>query len=164
MTALLAVVPLPAQEREADALAIFISVLIEDPRIRLPLKARSWTVRELEQVRAQVPADEVTRPHVLIPTIVGGGLLTSGGVLWGLAKRALSRLVNADPETTKDEDLRHMASKGETYQALGFSLLEAGAVSLGIATMLYLRRKSQVSTTLGVGINGASVIAYGRWP
>jgi hypothetical protein len=43
-------------------------------------------------------------------------------------------------------------------------ILGAGAVSLGVATALYLRRKSQVSMALGVGMSGTSVIAYGGWP
>jgi hypothetical protein len=174
----------PSQRHEA--LAAFKAALRQNPQVRLPLKAPVRIAREFEKARAQVLAEKhaasaslqpgvwplgvgvpgggVTSTHVLVPTLAGGGLLTSGGVLWALARRESSRLGNADPEMTSDEELRRFSSRGKTYQTLGFSLLGAGAVSLGVATALYLRRKSQVSMALGVGMSGTSVIAYGGWP
>jgi hypothetical protein len=174
----------PRPQREA--LAAFRLALLQDPQVRLPLKAPSRIVRAFEELRTQVlaekhaaaaslkssvtplgvvrPGEGVSRTHVLIPTLAGGGLLASGGVFWALSRRELSRLENADPEKTSDEQLRGFESRGKTYQTLGFSLLGAAAVSLGIATTLYLRRKSQLSMALGVGMNGTSVVAYGRWP
>jgi hypothetical protein len=174
----------PSQQREA--VAAFRSALRQDPQVRLPLKVPSRLAREFEELRAQVLAEKhaallssesgapplgvvlppggVSSTHVLIPTLAGGGLVASGGVFWALSRKEKSRLENADPALTTDEELRRFESRGKTYQTLGFSLLGAGAAGLGIATTLYLRRKSQASMTLGVGVNGPSVVAYGRWP
>jgi hypothetical protein len=172
--------------RQSEALAAFKAVLLQDPQVRLPLKASPRIAREFEQARTQalaerraafaslesrvtplgvvMPGDEVTATHVLIPTLAGGGLAVSGGVFWALARRERSRLENNDPSLDTDEKVRSAAARGKTYQTLGFSLLGAGAASLGIAATLYMRRKSQLPVTLGVGMNGASIVASGSWP
>lgn len=167
------------QER---ALATFRWVLLQEPQIRLPLKVSSRIVRDFEDVRALVLAEkraadasrqasgsmlvrrEASGVRVLLPTLAGGGLLISGGLLWGLARKEEARLQSVDPDQTTGEELQRMSSRGKTYQMLGYAAMGAGIASLGVVTVLHLRHKRQAPMMLGLGTDGASVSIHGRWP
>jgi hypothetical protein len=109
----------------------------------------------------------VSRP--LVAGITGGMLLAAGAVSWRLAKHEQSRLHQAAPPTPFD--VRSATSRGRTYQTIGFSLMGAGIVGLGVAAGLYVLRAPDAPATLpdapatlGVGMTATALFLHGRWP
>jgi hypothetical protein len=99
----------------------------------------------------------------LLP-IVAGGVLASGGVFLALAKHEHWRIQTHDPTRESSEDMDRRASRGQAFQAVGFSLAGVGAVGLGIAAGMKWVRGMGGPVTLGVGASGTAVSLHGRWP
>jgi tetratricopeptide (TPR) repeat protein len=108
-------------------------------------------------------AKRVLQPRILVPAIAGGTLLIAGGVSWGVAKSEYSRLKGDDPGLMTLSAVRSSASRGRKYQTVGFSLMGAGLVGLGLAVGLYAEDALH-SPSWGVGTNGTSAFIQGRWP
>ncbi len=112
---------------------------------------------------AEVPKGRAFGPRVLVPAATGGALVMAGSVFWGLAWREHSRLASADLYFNNISEMKASASRFRTYQTVGFSLLGAGIVGLGVATSLYGLSERGSSVVLGVGTNGTQVFLHGRW-
>lgn len=104
------------------------------------------------------------RSRALLPALAGGVLLAAGGVSYGMARSEQNRLRTGAPELDTLEAARTGASRGRTWQTVGFGLLGAGVVSLGIATGMYVLGAPTEPVALGVGTDGTSAFVYGRWP
>ncbi|HYI02922.1 hypothetical protein [Hyalangium sp.] len=101
--------------------------------------------------------------RVLVPASAGGALMITGGIFWGLAKKEYSRLESADPSLATLSDVKRSASHGSTYQKVGFSLMGAGLVGLGLAVGLYGMGEPDSPIEFGVGTNGTLAVFHGRW-
>jgi hypothetical protein len=166
----------PRRQAAAEA---FKRALRLDSEVRLPLKVSPRIARDFEALRHQIRAEKQSRPasvqplsirasgdaisssNALIPSLTGAGLMLSGGVFWGLAKREQSRFQNGD--LPPDVDPVVIAERGKTYQALGLSLLGAGVVGLGVGATLHVLRKPDAPVALGIGVGRTSVFVHGRW-
>ncbi|HLL04829.1 MAG TPA: caspase family protein [Myxococcaceae bacterium] len=99
----------------------------------------------------------------LLP-IVSGGVMASGAAFLALSKQERWRIVNFDPSHETLVDLERRSARGELYQRVGFGLIGAGLVGMGIAAGMQWMRKPEPSLTVGVGTSGASLLIQGRWP
>jgi len=113
-------------------------------------------------VTAPAPSRGLLRPQVLIPAVSGGVLLIAGGTSYALSRRELSRLRGNDASLATQQDARRSASRGRTYQTLGVGLLGAGAVGLGLSTVLHLTGGSS-EVALSMSTDGTSAFVQGRW-
>jgi tetratricopeptide (TPR) repeat protein len=125
---------------------------------------RSETPPPALSAQATPSADRVLQPRILIPAIAGGALLIAGGVSWSVARSEYSRLDGDDPNLTTLAAVQSSASRGRTYQTVGFSLMGAGIVSLGLAVGLYAKDELHSPIALGVGTDGTSAFIQGKWP
>jgi tetratricopeptide (TPR) repeat protein len=115
-------------------------------------------------VRAEeVHTSRVLDSHILIPAGAGGALAIAGGVFWGLARKEFSRIESNDPRLGSLSELQTSASHGRTYQTVGFSLMGAGLVGLGLAAGLYGMDRTDSPAELSVGLNSNQVVLSGRW-
>ncbi len=100
--------------------------------------------------------------RILIPAGAGGALVIAGGVFWGLARKELSGITKDPPHLETFADAERSASRGRTYEAVGFSLLGAGLVGLGLAASLYAMDENS-PVDLSVGTTGTVTVLQGRW-
>jgi tetratricopeptide (TPR) repeat protein len=112
---------------------------------------------------AKVDTSRVLDSHILIPAGAGGALAIAGGVFWGLARKEFSRIESNDPRLGSLSEVQTSASHGRTYQTVGFSLMGAGLVGLGLAAGLYGMDRADSPAGLSVGINSNQVVLSGRW-
>jgi hypothetical protein len=91
-------------------------------------------------------------------------LLAAGGVFYGLARKEHSRLQNRDASLATLGDARRSASQGRTFQTLGFGLMGAGLVGLGVATGLYASSEPTGQISIDAGTSGTSAFIHGSWP
>lgn len=103
------------------------------------------------------------RPAYLLP-IASGGVMASGAALLALSKQERWRIVNFKPGEETSADLERRSARGELYQRVGFGLIGAGLVGLGIAAAMHEGREPEPALTVGVGTSGASLLIHGRWP
>ncbi len=127
-------------------------------------QARAALTPEATPRAGEVSGSTSLRSRALIPAIAGGVLLAAGGVSYGLARGEQSKLSNNDPSLATRADVDASISRGKTYQTVGFGLLGAGVVGLGVATGLFVLGSPQEPVSLGVSTDGTSAFVYGRWP
>lgn len=101
--------------------------------------------------------------HILIPAGAGGALAIAGGIFWGLARKEFSKIESDDPRLDSLSAVKASASNGRTYQTVGFSLMGAGLVGLGVAAGLYGMDRKDPPVELIVGTQGSQVVLHGRW-
>lgn len=101
--------------------------------------------------------------HILIPAGAGGALAIAGGIFWGLARKEHSKIESDDPRLDSLQAVQGSASNGRTYQTVGFSLIGAGLVGLGLAAGLYGMDRTDPPVELIVGTQGSQVVLHGRW-
>jgi tetratricopeptide (TPR) repeat protein len=101
--------------------------------------------------------------HILIPAGAGGALAIAGGIFWGLARKEFKKIESGDPRLNSLAAVQDTASNGRTYQTVGFSLMGAGLVGLGLAAGLYGVDGRGSPVELSVGTNGRQAVLYGRW-
>jgi len=101
--------------------------------------------------------------HILIPAGAGGALAIAGGIFWGLARKEHSKIESDDPRLDSLQAVQSSASNGRTYQTVGFSLMGAGLVGLGLAAGLYGMDRTDSPVELIVGTQGSQVVLHGRW-
>jgi hypothetical protein len=102
-------------------------------------------------------------PHILIPVGAGGALAIAGGVFWALAKKEFNKIESGDPRLNSLSAVQGSASSGRTYQTVGFSLMGAGLVGMGLAAGLYGMDGARSPVDLSVGTNGSQMVLRGRW-
>jgi hypothetical protein len=102
-------------------------------------------------------------PHILIPAGTGGVFIIAGGVFWGLARKEYRKLESDDRSLTSFSAVQACASNGRTYQAVGFSLMGAGLVGLGLAAGLYGVDRTDSPVKFSVVTNGRQAVLLGRW-
>ncbi|WP_224360315.1 tetratricopeptide repeat protein [Hyalangium versicolor] len=125
---------------------------------------RSAPLQEGVSITENASHGRALGPRVLVPAITGGVLLIAGGISWNMARSEYSKLEHDDPSLNTRDDVDHSASRGKTLQTVGFGLLGAGLVGLGIATGLYVTQEPETSVSLAVGTDGRSAFIQGRWP
>jgi hypothetical protein len=111
------------------------------------------TFYERERSEGLVKGGRPVESRIWLP-LLSGGVLASGGAFWALAKHEQWRFTSGGGGSV---------SRGEVYQAVGFSLMGVGAVGLGIATGMHVLREGKAPITMGVGTNGTSIFMQGRW-
>jgi tetratricopeptide (TPR) repeat protein len=104
-----------------------------------------------------------SRSRALLPAAVGGGLLIAGGVMWGLAFSERGKLRSTEPQFATRDEVQRSASRGRTYQTVGFTLMGAGVVGLGLAAGLYATG-APAPVAVSATPEGAAVFVSGRWP
>jgi hypothetical protein len=110
-----------------------------------------------------VHRSQVLDPHILIPAGAGGALAIAGGIFWGLARKELKKIESGDPRLDSLSAVQSSASNGRAYQTVGFSLMGAGLVGMGLAAGLYGMDRAGSPVDLGVGTNGNQMVLHGRW-
>lgn len=111
-----------------------------------------------------VPPPPPLRARALIPAIAGGVLLAAGGASWGMARSEQLRLRSGAPGLTTYADVQQSSARGQSFQNVGFGLLGAGVVGLGLAAGFYVLGAPETPMALGAGTDGTSAFVYGRWP
>jgi tetratricopeptide (TPR) repeat protein len=101
--------------------------------------------------------------RILIPAGAGGALAIAGGIFWGLARKEFSKIESDDARLDNLQAVQGSASNGRTYQTVGFSLMGAGLVGLGVAAGLYGMDRTGSPMELTVGTQGSQLILHGRW-
>ena len=111
-----------------------------------------------------VHKSRVLDPHILIPAGTGGVLAIAGGVFWGLARKEFKKIESDDPRLDSLSAVQGSVSNGRTYQTVGFSLMGAGLVGLGLAVGLYrMEGAGSPPVELVMGTNGRQALLHGRW-
>jgi hypothetical protein len=104
---------------------------------------------------------------VIVPGAVGGALLAGGGTFVGLAHMTRNQLHDgrADPTRTQAE-LDAIVGRGAMFQTVGFSLVAAGAVALGVAGGLWVWGGADDGATASVMVtpSGGALVLSGVWP
>jgi tetratricopeptide (TPR) repeat protein len=102
-------------------------------------------------------------PRILSPAGAGGALLVAGGVFWGLARKEYSKIESDDPRLENLALVKDSASHGSTYQTVGFALIGAGLVGLGVAARLYHVDRADPTVDFSIGTTGNQLLFHGRW-
>jgi tetratricopeptide (TPR) repeat protein len=109
------------------------------------------------------PRSQVLDRHILIPAGAGGVLAIAGGVFWGLARKEYKKIESDDPHLNSLPALEGSASNGRTYQTVGFGLMGAGLVGLGVAVGLYGMNREDSPVEFSVGTTGSQAVLHGKW-
>ena len=115
-------------------------------------------------VVADAPSERSLRGTSWIPAAVGGALLITGGLFYGMAKGSESRLRSEDPLLANPAERAALASSGSTQQTVAFVTGGVGIAALAAAvTMFFLPSKAATVSVIATP-NMAAALVSGEFP
>jgi tetratricopeptide (TPR) repeat protein len=142
----------------------FRAALALQPDAHFTFVASSDARARLETMRSAGRPPQALNARVLVPGILGGVLVATGGVFYALARQQTDALAMGDPTITTTQELARRNDAIRLEQTLGFALAGTGAVSLVTAALFWILDVPAPRLTLAVTTQGAGLVFSARLP